>query len=277
MFSIFSLLRIFLFWRLSDALSDYVFSPPSVDNPVIESTFLLIKFDVLSITGRGRLSLLGGSSSVATSAVVWYSEYYKGHVVWSQQAILISPIASTCSDQQRCSFGSAVALEGNRILIGEFSSTEGGLPGAGAVYFFSPGDFTSWSLQQRIIATDPHTYAKLGSAVGLSGDYTIIGAPGDDDQAQGAGSAYAFRYVTVHLPDGQLRKETSKERDAFVIAGKKDQMTQGQVRSGLGQHAGVETKSTSLATSQFWSQQQKLFASIPLVAGQFGCKIKLKM
>ena len=52
MFSIFSSLRIFLFWRLSDALSDYLFSPPSVDYPAFDS-YPNFKFDVLSLTGRG--------------------------------------------------------------------------------------------------------------------------------------------------------------------------------------------------------------------------------
>lgn len=59
---------------------------------------------------------------------------------------------------------------------------------AGALFAASlPGS------EQRIVASDADTFDWFGRAVDVSGDFAVVGAPGDDEEATNAGAAYVFR------------------------------------------------------------------------------------
>eukprot|EP01042_Synura_sphagnicola_P002789 gene2789-3400_t len=259
----FALLQLGLLLKCAHALSKYAYSPPPIDNGVTTN----VNFDVLALTGRGRFSLLGGFSASGASVVLWYSEFYKGNVVWSQQAVLRPPSSPSAATN----FGSAVDLDGQRVLVGEEFNSEKGITGAGAAYFFS-GDFTAWTQQQKVFASDPHTTANFGAAVGISGNRAIIGAPGDDDKAQGAGSAYTFNYITAYVPARRLIDAPVDPKSAPKTDTKKDAPTPPVVKKEID----AKSKPVPLVAIQYWSQQQKLSARTPLQAGRFGYTIKVK-
>ena len=83
-------------------------------------------------------------------------------------------------------FGKSTAISGNTALVG--APAAGAL---GAAYVFVRSG-TSWTLQQKLVASDGAPGDSFGTAVALSGDTALIGASSDDDTAVDAGSAYVF-------------------------------------------------------------------------------------
>ncbi|MBS1788049.1 MAG: putative Ig domain-containing protein [Acidobacteria bacterium] len=88
-------------------------------------------------------------------------------------------------------FGYTVALDGNTALVGapydEVTHTD-----QGSVYVFVRTD-TGWTLQQKLFAQDGEPGDKFGSAVAISGNTALIGAPEDDEGTNlEFGSAYVF-------------------------------------------------------------------------------------
>ncbi|MGE0127866.1 MAG: putative Ig domain-containing protein [Blastocatellales bacterium] len=90
-------------------------------------------------------------------------------------------------------FGAAVALDGDTALIGAPNDTLNGKPGRGSAYIFTRAGATQpvWTQRQKLTDTQfPEDHDKFGSAVAISGDNILIGAPfrGSDDR----GVAIAF-------------------------------------------------------------------------------------
>ncbi|QTA89975.1 tandem-95 repeat protein [Desulfonema magnum] len=115
-------------------------------------------------------------------------------------------------------FGRAVSISGDYAIVGAYGDNNN----AGSAYMFKRAD-DKWKLNAKLTAdTDenkdkdifsnitviplelsPHDY--FGSSVSLSGEYTIIGAYGDDEKGSKAGSAYIFR-----LKNGTWKTEGDK-------------------------------------------------------------------
>jgi hypothetical protein len=87
--------------------------------------------------------------------------------------------------------GTSLVVDGEALLIGAPGDDDRGTD-AGAVYVFTRGGGTSWSLQIKILASDGRAGDRFGSSIGFFEDTLIVGAPGDDDGAPDAGSAYVF-------------------------------------------------------------------------------------
>jgi hypothetical protein len=92
-------------------------------------------------------------------------------------------------------FGSAVAISGNRALVGAHGADPAGAQ-SGEAYVFQRSGAT-WSLQQKLTAFDGAAGDNFGTAVALDGNVAVIGAPGDDHDGLDAGSAYVFRLSGV--------------------------------------------------------------------------------
>jgi hypothetical protein len=78
-------------------------------------------------------------------------------------------------------FGSAVALEGDTLLIGagqKHAEPSPGTPFLGAVYVYSlEGD--TWTEVDKLVAADPVPWHAFGGALALEGDTALIAAAGD--------------------------------------------------------------------------------------------------
>jgi hypothetical protein len=89
-------------------------------------------------------------------------------------------------------FGYSVSLSGNKALVGApFDSDNGNGSSSGSAYVF---DLTGgvWSQTNILTAGDGMENDVLGYSVSLSGDRTLVGAPGVDDNGIDSGSAYIF-------------------------------------------------------------------------------------
>ncbi|MEE8155935.1 MAG: FG-GAP repeat protein [Phycisphaerales bacterium] len=88
-------------------------------------------------------------------------------------------------------FGSAVAIEGDRALVGAPSHNALGKE-SGAAYFFVRED-GFWSTgPQKIVPADGFAGQKFGISVALANDRACIGVGKDDDAGINAGAAYFF-------------------------------------------------------------------------------------
>lgn len=86
------------------------------------------------------------------------------------------------------SYGTAVAISGDTIIVGEWDSLN--LSGTAFVYVRSAG---VWQLQAQLVPSDSTSGDEFGVAVALEGDTALIGAPfdGRDTDTQ-VGRAYVF-------------------------------------------------------------------------------------
>jgi cysteine-rich repeat protein len=95
-------------------------------------------------------------------------------------------------------FGSAVAIDGTRIVVGALRDDTGGVD-AGAVYLFD-GDPTSASfgaLQRTLESPTPSANGGFGAALALDDNLVIVGAPYEDPVVEGvmvedAGQVHLF-------------------------------------------------------------------------------------
>jgi hypothetical protein len=73
------------------------------------------------------------------------------------------------------SFGSSVSMLDGQIVVGAPNSSSSGVGTSGAVYVFER-DSTGWREVQRLIASDPTTFAGYGFAVEAAGEVVVVGA-----------------------------------------------------------------------------------------------------
>ena len=125
---------------------------------------------------------LAASSAAAAPPPMFHPSAGPLALLATQQAELTASDATA-----NCEFGTTVALSGNTALIGAPLKTVAGSQTAGAVYVFvRPG--ASWSEQTELSDPDSGTGHYFGSAIALSGDIAIVGAPGEG----AGGTVYVF-------------------------------------------------------------------------------------
>jgi len=100
-------------------------------------------------------------------------------------------------------FGNSVSISGDYAIVGaHLNSTDingtNVLTESGAAYMYMRNTNNTWTQIQKLVASDRNTSDWFGKTVSLSGNYAIIGANQEDEDASGlnflgqAGSAYIF-------------------------------------------------------------------------------------
>jgi hypothetical protein len=110
-------------------------------------------------------------------------------------------------------FGSSVGISGDYAIVGaRFGDGGYGDPieNAGAAYVFRRTGVNTWDTTGvKITAPDAQTDDRFGSSVGISGDYAIVGASGEDggdgDPLSDAGAAYVFHRTGVNTWDAGIK------------------------------------------------------------------------
>jgi filamentous hemagglutinin family protein len=138
-------------------------------------------------------------------------------------------------------FGSAVAIDGNRLVVGAPGHTGGGDPpgvGLGTVYLFTFADasFAGGSLvgrvgrgftgAQSIDVVALQNFDRFGAAVALRDKALVVGAPGDDGQGDASaesGAVYLFTFSDAVFNGGALQGYVAK---GAPVAGKNIDVTQ---------------------------------------------------
>jgi len=89
-------------------------------------------------------------------------------------------------------FGNSVSISGNYAIVGVFEDSDNGQR-SGSVYMFHFNDST-WVEQQKLTASDGAEGDHFGWSVAITGDYAVVGTPGDNTNNVFHGSAYIFHY-----------------------------------------------------------------------------------
>lgn len=182
--------------------------------------------------------------------------------VWQQQQKLVAPGAPD--------FGFAVSVDGDSLVVGAPTEDEAGVNSAGAAHVFVRTG-SSWSLQQRLVSSAPENSARVGFAVAIEGDTTMVGVPGE-----GSGKVLAFRRTAgLWTQEGTLSASDGNPGDGFgwalSLAG--DTLIVGapwtEMQSVLYAGAGY----VFLRSGGLWAEQHKLVAAQPSFLEKLGASV----
>ena len=127
------------------------------------------------------------------------------------------------------SFGWSVAVSGTHIIVGAYQEDENvfGLDTkitAGSAYVFEKDNLGSWNQTQKIVASDRAISDYFGFSVSISGNYALIGAYGQDYNAEGTNSTYGAGAAYVFEKDSsgqwsEVQKLVASHRDLNDLFG----------------------------------------------------------
>ena len=127
--------------------------------------------------------------------------------IWSQQRKLTASDGATNDE-----FGHAVALSGDRVLVGSPRDAIGGNRDQGSAYLFARAG-SAWSQAQKLTAARGAATDFFGEGnVALSGDVALVGASSDDvggNREQGSATVFCVdttRPVTRALANATVRR-----------------------------------------------------------------------
>ncbi len=114
--------------------------------------------------------------------------FVRSGTTWTEQQKLFASDA-----QGQDYFGSSILIEGDTVVVGSQSGLSAPGTKKGAAYVFVRSG-TSWTQQQKLIASDGAAGDRFGISLAMSGSKLIVGASGVDlnSDNNGEGSAYIF-------------------------------------------------------------------------------------
>ena len=161
----------------------------------------------------GDTVVIGAPSDDTSVAINTGSAYVfvRAGATWSFQQKLLAPDAAEGDD-----FGFAVSASGDTAAVGAFADdTAAGVDTGSAYVFVRSG--TTWSLQQKLVASDAASGDYFGFSVSVFADALAVGSLLDDTAAGvDAGSAYVFlRSAGAWTELGQVTAPDGRALDFF--------------------------------------------------------------
>ena len=151
-----------------------------------------------SIAMAGDLMVVGGSAPSGEGMVMVFERNRGGVDTWGKVGtILESDVGGSAGSNE--AFGSAVALDGDNLLIGAptaFINYLGGNDGSAYLFSRDQVDRDRWVYVTRLTAADDtDSYDGFGARIAVRDDTAVVGAPasGGSGGRIGAGAAYVFR------------------------------------------------------------------------------------
>lgn len=150
-------------------------------------------------------------------------------------------------------FGFSVSISGNTMVVGAYA--ENSATGSASVYIQSGS--SSWSRQQKLVASDGQQNDDFGYSVSISGDTIAVGAEGVNNTGADSGSVYVFvRNGSLWMEQQKLVASDGQPGDRFgtsvVIEG--DTIVVG----AAGDNNGDGSAYLFVRNNSTWSEQQKL-------------------
>ncbi|WP_462320683.1 hypothetical protein [Halochromatium sp.] len=179
-------------------------------------------------------------------------------------------------------FGAAVALDGERALIGApLGGGDAYFAGdAGAAYLFERRG-RGWEQVQRLTAAEASSGDLFGRAVALAKDTALIGAYGDRDNGVNSGAAYVFKRSDAGwVEQAKLKAEDGRTDDRFGASVALDRAGDGEtLLIGAYRHdvQGIDSGAAYVFSrvEDGWQQQAKLTASDGTDLSFFGFSVAL--
>ncbi len=192
--------------------------------------------------------------------------FVRNGTIWTQQQELTASDA-TVGDY----VGYSVGISGDTIVVGAYANDD-----AGSTYMFVRNG-TTWTLQQKLTASDAAAWDSFGYSVGISGETVVVGARSDDDGGSNSGSAYVFvRSGTIWTQQQKLTASDAAEGDQFgtsvTISGNTV-----VVGAGFDDDGGSASGSVYVfvRNGTTWTEEQKLTASDAAAGDLFGVPVAI--
>jgi hypothetical protein len=172
-------------------------------------------------------------------------------------------------------FGRRVSISGDFAVVGSHGDDDKGF-WSGSAYIFKR-DGSNWVEEQKLVASDGDENDTFGTSVSISGDYIIIGAPGDGDNGTLSGSAYIFRRQdSTWIEDQKLLASDGDQEDFF---GRAVSISSNRSIVGVAYNDdnGLESGSAYIFRRDGinWIEEQKLLASDSEQGDLFGYAVSI--
>lgn len=205
--------------------------------------------------------------------------FSRSGTTWTQEQLLTAgtPNASAV-------FGYCVAIttNGDRVIIGSYGATPGGLIQAGSAYIFSRSG-TVWTQEALLTASDKAANDAFGSSVAISstGDRVAISANNADiSSLVDCGAVYVFsRAVTTWTQEAKI---AASDKAAFNYFGYSIDMSAdsttlvvGAYTATVGSIATAGVAYVYTRSGATWTENQKLVASDKATNDYFGVSVAL--
>jgi hypothetical protein len=169
------------------------------------------------------------------------------------------------------SFGKAVALSGDTLVVGAPRHDVSGSADTGAAYLFSrnQGGADAWGQSRKLLNTNGAAGDFFGITVAVDGAVVVVGAHLDDDEARGLSNSGS---LTLFLDGRQLTKLTgagARADDQFGVA---VAISGDLIVAGARQHdsGALDAGAAYLFTlaSETWSETRRYDSSLACCKGQ---------
>jgi len=211
----------------------------------------------------GVCKLLDASAGFGTGAAYIFEKTTSG---WQFQQKLIAHDASSFGF-----FGTSVAIDGDRIVVGANGDQNAG-NFAGAAYIFVRAG-TKWTPEAKLTGSENSASDNFGISVAIKGDRIVCGAFGNSEFNESErGSAYVFRRIEgLWLQEQEL---TANDGASLARFGLSVSMNQDSIAVGADGDSELGFFSGAVYVFTFdgsnWIEQQKLHAQDARASASFG-------
>lgn len=193
-------------------------------------------------------------------------------------------------------FGYAVSVSGDYLVVGAYGESQDEFGGntmaqSGSAYVFERDGGGIWNEVQKLVASDRAVGDLLGTSVSISGDYLVLTARDEDEDASGSNTLNAAGSAYVFERDGggvwnQVQKIVASDRAADDIFGCYAAISGDYIMVGAFQEDEDETGSNTLTSSGSvyiferdgggsWNQVQKIVSLDRAATDNFGWCISI--
>jgi hypothetical protein len=226
-----------------------------------------------SVSVSGNTAVVGAQQDDTAAGTNAGSAYVfvRSGTIWTLQQKLLASDAAAGDN-----FGWSVTIAGDRIVVGAVSDDTAGGANAGSAYVFVRTG-TTWSEQQKLVASDGAADDGFGYVASISGDTVVVGAFSDDTAAGiNAGSAYV--YVLSGGTWTQQQKLTASDGasgDVFgvSVSASGDTAVVGALQADTAAGVDAGAAYVFVRSGTTWTQQQKLVASDAAASDQLGSSV----
>jgi len=191
-----------------------------------------------------------------------------GAGAWSQTQILLADDGIAFDN-----FGSAIALDGDRLVIGAHGAQIGDNFAQGAAYFFTRSD-SGWTQAQKILADDGAMNDNFGQSAAMVGDTLFIGANAATiDGTFAAGAVYVFHFDGTEWV--QVQKLAEAEGATFDFFGLSLAFDGTTLMVGATQSGGTGAVYAFTNDGSSWVERQRLTVDDLVSFADFGNAIAL--
>ncbi|HYE53351.1 MAG TPA: FG-GAP repeat protein [Chitinophagaceae bacterium] len=193
---------------------------------------------------------------------------------WTQQARIQHNDAEIGDD-----FGRAVAIQGNKVVVGAPGNDNGQYINQGSAYIFIRNGST-WTQNSKLIPDDLANSDRFGSSVSIDGDYLAVGAPHKSiDSRSRAGAVFVF--TTPNGTTWNLQQRITDLSPAFEeYFGRSISIQGSELLIGVpGEYGPSATMVGKMAlykrNNTIWIAHQEMYSTEPQNESQLGINVAL--